>query len=144
MVNLGKPISATRPWPNFVTSKPSPAPLDPWTTMEEIPEYKSTRKNWVITIEIRLVREVNEWSPTMQQLYINKRYDLSKRSRFHTFGGSKSCVLSFAILAFSWPKWYSVKLKLNNKIRYMQIHLQFLFTSLQSSNFQIYKHNFSW
>ena len=28
--DLGNPISATRPWPNFVTSKPSPAPLEPW------------------------------------------------------------------------------------------------------------------
>jgi hypothetical protein len=27
--DLGNPISATRPWPNFVTSKPSPAPLEP-------------------------------------------------------------------------------------------------------------------
>lgn len=32
MTNLGNPISATRPWPNFVTSKPSPAPLEPYFT----------------------------------------------------------------------------------------------------------------
>ena len=29
MVDLGNPISATRPCPNFVTSKPSPPPLEP-------------------------------------------------------------------------------------------------------------------
>jgi hypothetical protein len=29
LANLGNPIRATRPWPNLVTSKPSPPPLEP-------------------------------------------------------------------------------------------------------------------
>jgi len=29
--DLGNPISETRPWPNFVTSNPSPPPLEPYS-----------------------------------------------------------------------------------------------------------------
>lgn len=36
MANLGNPISATRPWPNLVTSKPSPPPLEPCFIVQTI------------------------------------------------------------------------------------------------------------
>ena len=39
MANLGNPISATRPWPNLVTSKPSPPPLEPCFIVQTIKNH---------------------------------------------------------------------------------------------------------
>lgn len=103
MTDLGNPISATRPCPYFVTSKPSPAPLEPWVSL------KSTVINLHMSSWITVIQRDKQLNPKFNKPMHKKHLIVSKNLNslfFLCFSFFPSFLFPFGIGRRGWGKIY--------------------------------------